>query len=200
MKMRSGTIYHFPYFSRIFSAQYLTITGYIILWVLLILLIATNIKITAQSRYDSKLASLSALRYPTNAGIHEQLAELYYSSGDIKRANQELSIYHDLQTVSQTLPASESDSIVLGEATQSVINTEDWSKADRQKQMQYAYWQTIVREKPFYRDAYIISAYLAAEMGKTDDAWLLIRKAEILDPNNTTILALERQLGKFGSE
>jgi len=47
----------------------------------------------------------------------------------------------------------------------------------------YSQWKQLIGEKPEYRDGYIMLAWYARELGKTEEADGYIQKALALDPN-----------------
>jgi len=47
----------------------------------------------------------------------------------------------------------------------------------------YETWKEIIAEKPEYRDGYVMLAYYAQEIGKTDEAKEYLQRVLSLDPN-----------------
>lgn len=80
-------------------------------------------------------------------------------------------------------PTSGDDQSVLGA-----------SVATLTAQTQFAYWKKLIEEKPDYRDAYIMAASLAHELGNDEEAMSLINRALTLDPNSTQARELLKRL------
>lgn len=47
----------------------------------------------------------------------------------------------------------------------------------------YDQWKRIVEQKPEYRDGYVMLAWYAQELGKTDEAAVYLQKIQSLDPS-----------------
>ena len=47
----------------------------------------------------------------------------------------------------------------------------------------YEEWKQVVEKRPDYRDGYIMLAWYAQELGKTEEAQASIQKVMALDPN-----------------
>jgi len=58
----------------------------------------------------------------------------------------------------------------------------------------YDGWKRIVEQKPEYRDGYVMLAWYAQELGKTDEAAVYLQKIQSLDPSYTIpeVLLMER--------
>jgi tetratricopeptide (TPR) repeat protein len=59
----------------------------------------------------------------------------------------------------------------------------------------YEVWKNIVAQKPEYRDGYIMLAYYAKEIGKSDESKEYLKKVLSLDPNYQIpeVLLVEKQ-------
>lgn len=59
----------------------------------------------------------------------------------------------------------------------------------------YAFWQSVIQEKPDYRDAYLVLGSLAYQLSRIEEGKTYADKALELDPNNTTSLKLRQLFG-----
>jgi len=91
----------------------------------------------------------------------------------IPRARQELVLADALQP-----------SVLGASTTRDLLN--QWDREPERLRRQYQFWQTIVTERPDYRDAYMMLASLTYQLSRTSDARLFVRKALQLDPNFRT--------------
>lgn len=65
-----------------------------------------------------------------------------------------------------------------------------WKNEPARLENSYRYWQTVIKEKPDYRDAYLALAALAYQLGYKTDAKQYVEKIREIDPN----LAMSYQL------
>ncbi len=75
------------------------------------------------------------------------------------------------------------DKAVLGAAT-----------APHVLEAQLSYWKKLIEEKPDYRDAYIMAAFLSYQLGEKGQTKEFLQKALTLDPNSSASHKLLKQL------
>jgi len=145
------------------------------LWILLFALVSFNISIwvTKPLAYSDKVFQI--FTHPFSALAHQDLAQTLRNSGARTRAGHELAIVAEL-------------SPVLGASTT--------AKAQREA-AQMKYWQDTADNHPDYRDAYIQLAALSYTQGNLAQAHAYLLKAQILDPNNTTVNRLVNVTSKL---
>lgn len=150
----------FPHVSRKFSAKLFSYSQNSLLWACLTVLFAINVfaRINLTPSYWGKLEA--TLLQPFSAASHQRLAQEFWMQGLRDAAQKEA---------------------VLGASTEKL---EELSENLEQK---YNYWQSVVLTHPDYRDAYIILASLAYQLGKIEEAKKYLNQAIMLDPNNKAL-------------
>lgn len=135
------------------------------LWILLFALIGFNVSvwITKPLAYSDKVFQI--FTHPFSALAHEDLAQTLWNSGARRRASHEFTLIAEL-------------SPVLGASTT--------AKAQREA-AHMKYWQDTAANLPDYRDAYVQLAALSYTQGNLTQAHAYLLKAQIVDPNNTTV-------------
>jgi len=154
----------FPHISRIFSAS---------LWLVLLALISFNVSllITKPLAYSDKL--IDVFNHPLSWNTHATLAEALWQNGSKNQAIEEQRLAIELSP-KEEFPGNTQ---VLGA----------WQNEPNRQKQQEDYWQTILASHPDYRDAYVQLAALSYREGNLLQAHAYLLKAQILDPNNTTV-------------
>ncbi len=164
-----------PQNSRLFPAI-LSWTLLSVRWGVLISIIGVNIilfrSVASSSWWKQRLSILSD---PTSSLVHTQLAQMYWQAGQKTAAQQEIRLAQDILT-------SESGEDVLGLSIQQEDLTSDWQKETERLLHAYSYWQSVIGERPDYRDAYIQLAYLAYLLRFDTEASQYINKVVTVDP------------------
>ncbi|MBI4062305.1 tetratricopeptide repeat protein [Candidatus Gottesmanbacteria bacterium] len=143
----------FPHISRFFSASLLLGLG---------VLLSLNILLLGKRSRDPY--QLAVLKAPWSPTTHEQLARQYWQGGKIPQAVSELKL-----------------ASVLGTTTYADQITR-WESERVQKEAALAYWRAVAEKHSNYRDAFVILASLAYELGRFDEARKYLTRAESLDP------------------
>lgn len=80
---------------------------------------------------------------------------------------------------------------VLGESTSEPSPFSAWQKENDTLNNQLKYWEEVISNHPYYRDAYLAIAKLAYRLNKPEVVSDNLRKAQILDPNGLSIKVFE---------
>ncbi len=160
----------FPHFSRIFSAT---------LWLSLIALLSINIATRfGQTSYWKEHVDL--LANPNSLDNHLALAQTYWQSGDWPKAQTELMI---AQTLYQGANLETQTTKILGTSTSPLDLLHQWEMEPARLAKELQFWQTIIKEKPDYRDAYLQASALSYQLNRPEDAKKYLDQAAALDPN-----------------
>jgi tetratricopeptide (TPR) repeat protein len=143
----------------------------ILLWCCLVYILMINI--SAKINFKSALDDLagSALTKSANRQVHLELARLFFRNGNLNQARLEL-------TQAQSISAGAS-----GDSRDIAALMGIWQNEPLVLKGKYDFWMKIVRDKPDYRDGYIMAATSAYDLGKTEEAKSLIHQALEFDPN-----------------
>lgn len=158
----------FPQFSRIFSAP--------LLWGFVLGLFAVNIFTRLNATPPSWDTMLATLLQPQSADRHIALARVYWDDGLVESAKRELLVAHELTALPNI-------SNVLGVTTDPLALLSRWESQTQKLETDYAFWKTVVAQKPAYRDAYVTLGALAYQLGKPDEARFWLSHVLTLDPN-----------------
>ena len=176
----------FPQIPRLFSVplfrSFLYWTERTTLWGSIIGLFYFNIALSLNTSTSTTAYFLHALIQPFSANAHVQVASTLWNLGFHKEAKQEILLATDL--------VKSNDSTVLGASTSPASLLDKWESQPKEREASYMYWQTVLKEKSDYRDAFIQAGTLAYELGKTREAIVLLQKAYTLDPNFQPTAAL----------
>ena len=179
-----------PQISRLFSAPpfraTLFWTGKLALWAVLVALFSVNAISLSHKTLPTAAEFIQILENPFNVTPHVQSALSLHNLGLNQAATQELVLAQDLKNKT---PGS-----VLGATTDPALILESWVSHPQKLQEQYEYWKGVIAQKSDYRDGLVVTGVLAFELGKTDEAKTLLKQAQQLDPNDTTITMLIRQI------
>ncbi len=160
----------FPHFSRIFSAT---------LWLSLIALLSINITTRfGQTSYWKEHVDL--LINPNSLDNHLALAQTYWQHGDWPKTQTELLI---AQTLYQSSPPEAQQSKVLGANSSPLDLLHQWAEEPARLTKELQFWQTVMKEKPDYRDAYLQASALSYQLNRLEDARQYLDQATALDPN-----------------
>jgi tetratricopeptide (TPR) repeat protein len=118
-------------------------------------------------------AVVAVLKNPGKENEHMALAQAYWDERILTSARQEL-------LLADTLGPP-----VLGATTAQTLLAQ-WKYEQEKLLLDYRHWQTVIREKSDYRDAYVTLASLAYQLSRTHEARYLLKKALQLDPNFRT--------------
>ena len=84
---------------------------------------------------------------------------------------------------------------VLGAQTEFSNVLSEWDYASSAKERSYEYWKQIISTYPQYRDGYIQLAQASYELKRLDEAKAYLSRAQTLDPNNTLISQIQKEMG-----
>ncbi|MBI2404926.1 hypothetical protein HYV22_01960 [Candidatus Gottesmanbacteria bacterium] len=181
-----------PHFPRIFTASPVIFVSKGILWSFLILLLSLNI--LARGSVDSYWSKhLQVLMNPTSPIAHLTLAQEHWQIGDWQKAKNELLITQELSQYQQP------NSDVLGLTISPLDLLREWAQEPARLAKELQFWQTIMKEKPDYRDAYLQASVLSFKLNKLDDARGYLDQATSLDPNFPIASHLSQLLNTFQS-
>jgi len=84
---------------------------------------------------------------------------------------------------------------VLGAQTEFSTILSEWNYASSAKERSYVYWKQIITTYPEYRDGYIQLAQASYDLARFDEAKTYLNRAQTLDPNNTLISRIQKEMG-----
>jgi len=172
----------FPHISRVFSA--LTF----VLWVLLLMAFIFNIQGVIQKPSLLSEFFASSLSHPFSAKTHVSTAINLWNSGFHQTAKHEILLAQDLfRTQEQS---------VLGIATSPSVLLAQWELQPQKLKDDYKYWVSVVKEKPDYRDGYIMAGFCAYQLNKQEEALGFLLKAHEIDPNYQPLNTILEKIGK----
>jgi tetratricopeptide (TPR) repeat protein len=180
-----------PHNSRFFSAKIFYWSMSLMLWAAII----TGIGLNWSARYrtwasDDSLVN-QALLHPDAYEPHVELAKIYWLIGVKSRARQEIEIAQSL-FASRVFPPAAGSKRVLGVTTSPMESFHSWQSEPQNLQAQLAYWQSVVKDKPDYLDAYLTIAAVSYRLGDMQNAKDALEKSLALDPNNSHAQLLRR--------
>lgn len=178
----------FPRFPRIFTATILPFVAKTTLWSVFTALAIINVyaRVNLIPSYWTTL--LTSLRFPVSPPAHQALAEAYWQQGYVTQAKKELLYAQDVINSTRGVNGQ----TVLGTSTAPNDLLTQWEQEPEKLRRQYQFWQTVVREKPDYRDGYIMLASLAYQLRKLDEARSSLARAQALDSNSSTVQELTK--------
>jgi len=157
--------FKFPHIPRLFSATLL----FLVLWAGFGLLLAVN-GLSLEAGSPATLY-LPVLRRPLSADVHTKTAQALWNTGHRQQAKYEAGLAQDL-----------SGGAVLGDVAPSDLLTQ-WESEPVKLNDQFLHWKKITEEKPDYRDAFVMAAVFAYQLGNKPEAVALINRAFALDPS-----------------
>lgn len=168
----------FPHFPRFISAPAISVLRNFSFWSILTALITFNAS-TAFFRPFVAFQPLlvAVLQKPTSGDAHINLAQWYKQTGLFDKAKNELVL------------ASDGPSVLGAQYDPKDLLTA-WEKEPARLEKDYQYWQTVIKEKPDYRDAYVTLTALAYQLGYKTDVKNYVEKIREIDPG----LAISKQL------
>lgn len=151
-----------------------TIVGQAGLWLALVAVIVFNaIYATTNSSKLSRIL-FQSLQKPYSISAHVDTAKKLWDAGFHESATRELVIAKDLLTANGS---------VLGATTEPTSLLTTWEQVPVQLKAAYEYWSQMTKEKPDYRDGYLLAGSYAYQLGDVTRAISLFRKAYNVDPN-----------------
>jgi tetratricopeptide (TPR) repeat protein len=161
----------FPHIPRLFSATVCFVT----LWAGLGLAFAINTLLRQQSPPDTTYRFL--LETPRIASSHTQAALTLWNQGRHEEAKHEAAIAQDLAVMGGVLGISIS--------AEELLNT--WEAEPARLQEEYVFWKQVSEQKQDYRDAFLMAATRAYQLGYIQQARTLIEQAVQIDPGSSAI-------------
>lgn len=159
-----------PHIRRLLPAS-LIFGLHLVLWIGLVSLFVINIYARTYITTDLSRSISALLGKIYLPQTHISLAQVYFKLGYNDKAKNELTFVQN------------SSKNVLGLATSVDTMLTNLYQEEKSRRDQLAYWQTLVMEKPDYRDGYIMLAALSYEQSLFSNATSYIQKAQQLDPN-----------------
>jgi hypothetical protein len=156
-------------------ASIFNLTLRILLWTGLCVFLAVNIvSLTKYPRAESS-ALLSSLVHPFSVESHLKAAKTLRDLGFIAQAKRELVIARELQkTDTETVLGTSTDlKELLARLEQEPAMIKNY----------YEYWKSVTREKPEYRDGFMMAGLYAYRLGYKNEATGLLDQAVLLDAN-----------------
>lgn len=181
----------FPHFSRFIPATAFSVFREFSLWSILTALITYNIT-TALSSPPAGFQPLFVAVMQQSAGsdAHINLAQWYKQNGIVSKAKYELLLANERWVPGK---AGTLNAPVLGAQASPADMLTAWENEPARLEKDYRYWQSIIKEKPDYRDAYVSLATIAYQLGYKTDAKQYVEKIREIDPG----LAINKQLSAF---
>jgi len=171
----------FPHFSRIITARVWVTLGKTMLWSAFASLLMVNAFLRLYNTPQYWTLVLTSLAQPTNAELHVDLAQALWKQGLPKQSRTELSIAQQYTQIAK--PALSPN--ILG-ATRSPADTLMlWNQESIQLENEYTFWKRVVEEKPQYKDAYVALGLVSYRLYRNSDAYMYLKKALAIDPNDT---------------
>lgn len=170
----------FPHFSRFISATAFPIFREFSLWSILTALIAYNITTALSSAPAGFQPLFVAVMQPAaSSTAHINLAQWYKQNGIVNKAKYELLLANEHWAPGK---AGTLNAPVLGAEASPADMLSAWENEPARLEKDYQYWQTVIKEKSDYRDAYITLASLAYQLGYTTDAKRYRDQVVAIDP------------------
>lgn len=173
--------FKFPQIPRFFSAspvvsRLITWFERPLLWLGLAAFVGLNLWAQMTIQQPIRAKAIGALLSPWATNLHLDLAQLYWRAGLSARTRQELA-------VAQAIPAATLKQNILGATTAPLALLQNWEAEPARVAADYLLWQRTLKEKPDYRDGYLVLATLAYRLGRISEAKTNLDKALLLDPN-----------------
>lgn len=174
----------FPHISRIFSAAQVQRGAKVLFWTVSIAFFVVGVIISQSmpQSYDAYRKAL--LEKPFSIDSYIRFGQALYTQGNGVAAAKQI-------TVAQSTIATN----VLGAQTELQNVLSQWDYASHARQRTYEYWKQITITYPEYRDGYIQLAQASYDLKKFDEAKEYLRQAQTLDPNNTLISQMQKEMG-----
>lgn len=170
-----------PHISRLFTAQTISVMKQwsvrFIMWTLLIALIGFNIGMRGTTIVSNPPFIQILLNTPLSPSAHKQLATIFWNQGAQSEAHTEA---------------------VLGAQTSNGSLLIQWDTQQQSLRQSLNFWNTVIKQKPSYRDAYIQAADAAVTLGDMPQAIKLLGTALELDPNNSATKKLLNEIQNSG--
>lgn len=116
---------------------------------------------------------------PKSPEPHIVLAQAYWQNHLFGDARRELALADELYSLS----TSQNSGNTLGVTTLPSSLLARWEREPQGLRIQYEFWQSVVAQRPDYRDAYLTLAAIAYELSQLEKAREYLREAMRLDPN-----------------
>lgn len=172
----------FPHISRQIPASIFPWGISLILWLGLGLLLGVNTYARLQAG-NQITSPLSILIQPLSPKRHLEFAQMLWNEGYEREAKYEAAVADDLTQ----------NGAVLGAETPTRILTQ-WNEIPKKLTTDLEHWQTIILQKPDYRDAYIQAGITAFRLKKKTEAITLIQRASAIDPTSIYLTQLLDQI------
>lgn len=134
--------------------------------------------------------SLAVVRWPNSVKKHVELAKTLFDLGDLSQAQEEIQLAKKYYKYWQVVDISGGLKKAIDEGDQ-YIN----QKAAIESQINNL--ETILQDKPHYRDVYLQLSIRYYQLWQNDKAKEYWNKAFYLDPNNEIVQKVGRELGLF---
>ncbi len=174
----------FPQIYRFFSAKntrrWFRRIEKTLLWLLLASLFSFNHQANAEHRTRTVIPTILLLSNPYAFYPHLQAATTLWTIGARKEAHKELALAQELWNPN-----------ILGAATPPSKLAAEWEAQDRKRIADFQFWKLQAKEKPRWRDAHILVAQLALELGERKEAQEHLDAAYQLDPDHDAVKKLQ---------
>jgi tetratricopeptide (TPR) repeat protein len=171
-----------PQFSRLFSADLQKLCLATCLWFGLIALLGLNIDLALRTNTNTSSLAISAILSKDNRQAHLSLARIFFNNGNVTQTKYEIDQAKNIMGT------------VLGTASDNTYSIEAWQQKPLLLTKDYAFWKSVIDDKPDYRDAYIMASIQSYNLGKTGDALVLINQALTIDPNYAPAINLKKSI------
>jgi hypothetical protein len=163
-----------PQITRLFSAGTLLRWSEYVCWILLVLFFGINI-LGTYSQPGVRTMLTQALTSMNDTRTYLTLVNLFMANGKSTAAQNELTLAKD-----------------TAHTPQQKIMISTWRSQPLTLEKEFQYWKTTTDQLPNYRDAYIMAAAKAYDLGKFSTAKIFITHAFSIDPNNPTVIAYQK--------
>ncbi len=127
--------------------------------------------------YDNYRKEL--LRHPFSIHSYIRFGQALYAQGNSVAAAKQITVATN----------------VLGAKTELQNVLSEWDYKSSANERSYDYWKQITTKYPEYRDGYVQLAQASYSLKRLDEAKAHLNQAMTLDPNNTLIVQIQKEIG-----
>ncbi len=168
-----------PHIFRVFHARILKKAFSALIFVFFLGFFLTNIFVSHNFPQPYVFYRTIVLERPFSIKSYLQFGDILYRRGNRTDAHIQMAIAEN----------------VLGAQTELNNVLSEWDFASGARERIYDYWKQITMKYPQYRDGYIQLAQASYDLKRLDEAKTYLVQAQTLDPNNTLISQMQKEMG-----